>query len=313
MDAATAIGMKCELPAIFPWPCQTLIPKKGYGLGNPLSGMLSKNAAEPWVEQYAYVVFTNDGAGGVGGSFDLAGGMVIDMFTTGDTEAPPSNVPLPFIQNRATTNLFKKGAPVPRENLFAAIAMGVAIGRPFGLACEADVILPERLYCPWVDSYGQRARDLLFDVLGLGVAYKDGSCNVELGNISNYTPMSAPYGGDVVRLNGGMGVLSMTPICRGPVYLGATDDVSQATVQLTGIKEAITLCVDSDLEPGTCKLVVPIHVWAYGSYGPWCGECSQTPEEIDAQVDKRVQAKTAEMQRQIDAMAAAFAALKNGR
>jgi len=281
-------GATSKLPAMFPWPVDSFqIPEKGYGLGNPLSTM-AKNLAQPFREQIGYFIFRRDA---ITGDLVLPGSSSAAYFQTGEGEPPPASFALAsFRQNLATTNLFSKGAPTSRDNLFAMLALGVQIGRPFGIKRdESGGYEPKRLFCPWTDSYGQRARDLLWTSLGSQVVYRDAACSFEMGNISNYVPAGGQTGGETVRANGGFGVLSMLPINRGPVYLGANDEQNQATILFTSVEEDIVLCNDS-LAKTVDDLAVPVHAIAYGDFGPWCGPCAPSAEDIDAIVRKRVDA-----------------------
>ena len=287
LDAINS-GQKCRLPAMFPWPCDSLaIPQKGYGLGNPMQTS-AKNLAQPWREQIGYWVFERDAASG---DLVLPGGSEIPYFTSGEGEPPPASKALPsFRQNLAGTNLFNKGGPVTRDYLFAAIAFGVSIGRPFALrTTEGGVITPERHYAPWTDQYGQRARDLLWSNSGFNVTFQDQACSFELGSIESYPPHAGQYGGDTVRAGGGFGVIGMLPVCRGPVYLGAVDESNKATIVAKASEEDMILDQDA-LAPTVDTLVVPMRLWAYGDFGPWCGPCAPTSDDIEAMVAKRVNA-----------------------
>ena len=257
-------SQQARIPAMFPWPCDGLyIPEKGYGLGNPLSTS-PKNVAQPWREQIGYWVFNRDA---LTGSLTLKAASSVAYFTSGEDEPPPATQALPWVQNVAGTNLFQKGAPVTRDNLFAAIAFGVSVGRPFALVKdEAGAIQQKRSYAPWVDSYGQRARDLVWSNIGFSVTFRDAACNFELGGIEAYPPHAGQYGGDTVRAGGGFGVMGMLPVCRGPVYLGAVDEVNQATLLATSSDEDLILDQDGMIAT-VGDLVVPIRIYAYGDFG----------------------------------------------
>jgi len=301
MDIQTkSNGATCRIPAMFPWPLDSMkIPDKGYGLGNPLSTS-PKNVAQPWREQVGYWVFVRDIATG---DLVLPGGSTIGYFQTGEQEAPPASKALPnFVQNLATTNLFKKGAPVTRDNLFAMIAMGIAIGRPFGVSQAEDGTLgKQRLYCPWADSYGARARDAMWISHGYSVQFRDAACNFELGNAANYPPAGGQTGAETVRAGGGFGVMGMLPIARGPVYLGAVDESNQAIIVATSTEEDIVLCNDA-LAKTEGALVVPTMVTAYGDFGPWCGPCAPSNDDIEALVEKRMGARIAQLEARFSQM-----------
>jgi hypothetical protein len=286
-SASLSNGQRAKLPAIFPWPIDSLvIPEKGCGLGNPLTTN-AKNMAEPFREQVGYWIFKRDV---VSGALVLPGKATIGYFRTGEDEIAPASSAVPWLQNLATCNLFQNGTPVTRDNLFAMLAMGIGIGRPFALVKdEAGVIQNKRSYAPWVDSYGERARDLLWSTVGMAANFRDAACSFEFGNISNYPPVAGQVGGPTVRAGAGFGVMSMLPIPRGPVYLGAQDQQNQVAIVATTTPEDLVLDQDAMI-PTVSDIAVPMHVLAYGDFGPWCGVCAPSSEDIDALVSKRVEA-----------------------
>lgn len=294
-NGSTTAQRKAYLPPIFPWDMGTdlIVPVNGCGLGNPMMTN-AKNMAEPFREQVGLVVFTRDA---VTGNLVLPGSSVVNFFTTGEGEPVASNVPLPlFLQNVAVTNLFRGGTPVTRDNLFAMVAMGVGVGRPFALhATEpGGGFAAERHFSPWTDSYGQRIRDAFWTLFGFSVSFRDAACNFELGTPSNYVPAGGQYGADTVRAGGGFGVLGMLPILRGPVYLGAQDEQNQATITMTSVEEDVILDQDDEI-PTVDALAVPVLVTGYGDYGAWCGPCGPNMDDIDAAVLKRMPALLAAM------------------
>lgn len=292
----------CNLPRMYPWPCDSLdVPKKGYGLGNPLDTNL-KTMAEPWREQLGFFVFTRDA---VTGDLVLAGDSNVAFMTTGEDEPPPSNIPLPFVNTLAWTNNYAKGAPTPRDMLFAAIALAVEIGRPIGLRKnELGAYTNVLRFDPWLDQYGQRMRDLLYFHLGMQVIYRDQSCNFELGGVRNYPPLAGIRGGDYTTTGSGFGVAAKIPVCRGPIYFGAQDESNQARILMTSPAEDIILGSDG-LARTVEDVAVPVFLTALGDAGPWCGPCAPSEEEISAQVDKRVAAQMSAMESRLAAMIAA--------
>jgi hypothetical protein len=281
-------GAKVRLPAIFPWPLGKLVvPQKGCGLGDPMSTSL-KNMSQPWREQIGVFVFENDGSE----NLILSAGSTVNYFANGSGGAVPSNVNLGWVANIGDTNLLQDSIVVPQNFLFAGVAIGFSIGRPFGLEPASGGVYPKKKhYAAWSDSYGARARDLLWSNLGFSVAYKDTACNFELGAPELYPPHAGQYGGDTVRAGGGFGLLGMLPVDRGPIYIGSKEDSTSATITGTSTLEDLRLDLDADAPvPTDYSLGVPVRTIVYGDYGPWCGPCAPTDEEINDKVQAGIQA-----------------------
>ena len=281
-------GAKVRLPAIFPWPLGKLVvPTKGCGLGDPMNTSL-KNMAQPWREQIGMWVFKNDGAG----NLILPSGAALGYFQNGTGGDVPATENLGWTANIADTNLLQDSIVVPQNFLFAGVAVGFSIGRPFGLEPASGGTYPKKKhYAAWTDSYGARARDLLWSNLGFSVNYKDTACSFELGTPELYPPHAGQYGGDTVRAGGGFGLLGMLPVDRGPIYIGSKEDSTSATIAGFGPNESLNLDADPDVPVTTgYSLAVPVRVIVYGDYGPWCGPCAPTDEEIEDKVNARVQA-----------------------
>lgn len=285
---------QAKVPPMFPWPLGSLIvPPKGYGLGNPIT-TLDRDQAMPFRDQVGLFVFDN-----AAGVLTLAANSFVDYFAAGESEdVPASNGFAGITASFADTNLFPGGAPVPRDSLFAAVSIGVTIGRPFILAAVGV----GREYPEWLSesktagqSYAEMAREILFDSLALEVRYQDATQNFPLGALSHYPDAAGTYGPNVTRINGGFGVMSMLPILRGPVYLGASDEVNQATLRVTSIKQDLILSAQTVV--ATKDVFVPVRLTAYGDSGPWCGPCAPSAEDIDALVAARVDAALARLGR----------------
>lgn len=277
-----------KIPPIYPWPMgNLLVPRSGYGLGNPTT-TLERNQAMPWRDQVGLWQFTN-----AAGVLTLAAGSNVGYFLNGYQEAIPGTTSTGLTASMADTNLYGGGATVPRDYLFAAVAFGVTVGRPFvitgGKRHYPELLYPESPTAG--QSYAAILRELMFESLSLRVEYKDSTSSFDLGNISHYPPADGVYGNGSPRLNGGFGVMSMIPILRGPVYLGAQDEVNQPTIIMKSVAQ--DLVVDAQTVVATADVWVPVRLTAYGDSGPWCGPCAPTQEDIDAIVNARVNAALA--------------------
>jgi thiol-disulfide isomerase/thioredoxin len=281
------VTTRAKVPNVFPWPLGNMIvPAKGCGLGDPTTANV-RNQAMPWRDQVGYWIFRRDGATG---ALSMPAGTQVLYFASGDGEEPPGNESLTgWGQNISDTNLFAKGAPVTRDSLFACVAMGVTIGRPFSIPGSPGSYT-SRDYPAWVDDggYADRARELIAENVGLAVTYRDSACNFDLGAIANYVPAGGLTGGSVVRPNNGYGIMSMLPILRGPVYMGAVDEANQATFTAS-FSAAKNVTIASNPAAATVTdLAVPVRLTAYGDFGPWCGPCAPTEEELEQLVEAMV-------------------------
>lgn len=258
-DMATP-GSKVSSSPLMPWPADSqIVPGRGFGLD--LDGGIDRNAAENWRYQTAYLRLAYDA---VAQTFTLNANTVLPMWQAGQeqgvTIAPTAATPT-WTQTRSETDLYKGGAPVPRDYVFRIRAIGFALGRPFMMEDPAD---PSQVHSQSMDPYVDRILSALWDVLGVQATFSEQACSYELGLAQFHAmPSGKVQTADHARAGVGIGVMNMLPL-RGSIWAGARDESDQLTINVTSPSIPVKFLNDA-LNPLPDDIYVPVTLQAYGS------------------------------------------------
>lgn len=262
-NAAAVPGTKVPSSGIFPWPRETdIVPTKGYGMD--LDGGTDRNVAENWRYQTCYIFLAY-----AAGAWTLPANFILPMWQAGQLDAvqivPAPPAAMTWAQSRSETDLYKGGAPVPRDNCFRIRALSFALGRPF-VAPGAGA---GQVHVPNMGFYEAMIQAALADILGVQFQFQDQACAYEAG-LSQFHAMAAGKtgNGQPVRNGAGFGLANLQPL-RGSVYAGARDESDQLTINVTGPTVPVTFNENPATAIGA-NIYVPITLQAYGQPYPIC-------------------------------------------
>lgn len=248
-------------PAIMPWPCEgdEIVPAKGYGLD--LDGGGDRNAAEHWRYQTAYLGLTY-----AAGIWSIPANTELTFWTAGQGENvvvanPPAGF-VPWAMSRSETDLYKGGAPVPRDFAFRIRSLGFAVGLPFGFPDPAAPIIYTN---DVMDYYAKLIGSRLWDFLAAQFTFNEESCAYEIGLAQFHAMPTGKVSANPAHVRGGagIGVVNMLPL-RGSVWAGARDEADQLSVKVTTPKVGIAFA-ENPAYPLETDLLVPITFQAYGA------------------------------------------------
>lgn len=250
-------GQKFKSSVLLPFPSEAdVVPTRGFGLD--LDGGPDRNAAENWRYQTGFLQFTYSG-----GMWSLAANTTLPLWQKGQGDAVtiiPGTGVTAWNMTRSETDLYKGGAPVPRDYVFRIRSIGFALGAPFIMPPEGSAYFVKDA----VLHYGETLLTRLWDVLGVQLSFNEEACSYELG-LAQFHAMPA---GKVsanekhFRAGAGMGVMGMLPL-RGSVWAGARDEANQLTVNVTS--PAIGLAFEENpAYPVGEDIFVPVTFQAYG-------------------------------------------------
>jgi hypothetical protein len=299
---ATAPGDEIARPACFPWPSDgpCVVPRRGFGLTyeNTGSGMPDRDLAELWRYQTGFLRLTQSA-----GALTLPANTTLPLWTRGQQNpnntsedasviiAPPfaAGSAVPWAMSRSETDLYKGGAPVPRDNNFVIRAFGFSIGQPFAASNAGDGTASKLTVVPNLDLWYQRIVRMLWTFLGVQAAFGEAACRYELGKIAYWPQHANQTGGDVVRSGAGVGCFGMLPI-NGEIFAGARDEVNQLILNVTSPTADIVFAADSEAAIAT-DILVPIDSIAYGRSSAWCNPACPPQSAIDAAVERALRAR----------------------
>lgn len=270
---------------IAPWASESeLVPTKGYGLD--LDGGGDRNAAEHWRYQTAYIALTL-----AAGSWTLPAETSLEFWTVGQGDDvqmanPPAGF-VPWKMTRSETDLYKGGAPVPRDFVFRIRSLGFALGLPFALPDPAN---PSMVTTDALTHYSGDILSKLWDVLGVNLSFNEEACSYEVGLAQFHAMPTGKVSGSDKHFRGGagIGVVNMLPL-RGSVWAGARDEANQLSVKVTSPKVAVSI-QQNPAFPIEADVIVPVTFQAYGASYISCppAVCATPAVVNDAQLEAAV-------------------------